>query len=249
MKPTMHSDAALGSAAWNRNHWAGADWGQNGNGWTFHADACSQPYESWKQSVVTTFLDPYLHDAHDVVEVAPGHGRWTEYMVGRTDSLTLVDVTPSCIDVCRERFVQHDEIHYFVNDGRSLPINDASADLIWSFGSFVHIDPGDTNAYLAEFARVLKPGGRFVIHHSGWADWTLRLVPFTRRTGKPGRVLQHRIAHGFWRPGGDRVAMSPERFSNLAASHGLHVERQIRNWGPRNEFGLAFNDIITVGCR
>jgi ubiquinone/menaquinone biosynthesis C-methylase UbiE len=245
----MRSDGALGSVAWNRKHWDRAEWEQYGNGWTFHANACRQPYESWKDSVVTTFLDPYLHDADDVVEIAPGHGRWTEYMVGRTGSLTLADVTASCIDVCRERFGQYDNIRYFVNDGRSLPGGNASADLIWSFGSFVHIDPRDTNAYLAEFARVLKPGGRFVIHHSGWPDWTLRLVPFTRRAGRPGRVVQHRIAHGFWKPGGDRVAMSSERFSKLARSHGLRVDHQVRQWGPRNEFSLAFNDVITIGTR
>jgi SAM-dependent methyltransferase len=245
----MRSDGVLGSVAWNRAHWGSADWGQNGNGWTFHADACGQPYEDWKRSVVATFIDPFLQDARDVVEIAPGRGRWTEYLVGRCASLTLVDITAGCIDVCRERFGQYDEIRYVVNDGRSLPVADASVDLIWSFGSFVHIDARDTNAYLAEFARALKPAGRFVIHHSGWADWTLRLVPLTRRAGRPGRVIQHRIAHGFWKPGGDRVAMSPERFSEMATAHGLHVEQQVRRWGPHNEFGLAFNDIITTGHR
>ncbi len=245
----MRNDGALGSIAWNRAHWENAEWGQNGNAWTFHADACSTTYEAWKRSVVTTFLDPYLQDAQNVIEIAPGHGRWTEYMVGRAGSLTLVDLSASCIDVCRKRFAQHNEIVYLVNNGRSLPVAEASTNLIWSFGSFVHIDERDTDAYLAEFARVLKPGGRFVIHHSGWADWTLRLVPLTRRTGKPGRVIQHRLAHGFWKPGGDRVAMSPARFARLATAHGLHIDRQVRRWGPNDEFGLAFNDIITIGSR
>jgi SAM-dependent methyltransferase len=245
----MRNATTVGSVEWNRAHWDSAQWERNGNCWTFHADACAQPYEQWKRSVVTTFLDPYLRGAPDVVEIAPGHGRWTEYMVGRAGSLALVDLSASCIEVCCERFGQYDEVRYFVNNGRSLPIVNESADLIWSFGSFVHIDARDTDAYLTEFARVLRPGGRFVVHHSGWPEWTLRFVPFTCRAGRAGRIFQHRIAHGFWKPGGDRVAMSPARFVQLATAHGLRIEQQVRRWGARDEFGLAFNDVITIGAR
>ncbi len=240
----------FGSVPWNRSHWGDRSaWERYGDNWTFHADACGQPYERWKQSVVDTFLTPYLRPAVDMIEIACGHGRWTEYMVGRVRSLTLVDVNASCLDVCRERFgcCRDSDIRFVCNDGRSLPGDEASVDLIWSFGSFVHIDPRDIAAYLTQFRRVLRPGGRFVVHHAGWPQWSMRIVPVTRCAGRPGRVLQHRLAQGMWRPGGDRVAMSAERFVALAAQRGLRVDDQVRSWGAAHEFGLAFRDVISIG--
>ena len=43
----------------------------------------------------------------------------------------------------------------------------ASIDAIWSYDVFVHINPTDVARYLADFERILKPGGVAVIHHSG----------------------------------------------------------------------------------
>jgi len=244
-RPTFH-----GSVEWNRQKWGNADhWERNGNNWSFHAEFCGQPYERWRQSVVETFIEPYLGPDIDVLEIAPGQGRWTEYIVGNSASLTLVDLNQSCIEVCRERFGSQPELTFITNDGRSLPVADESMDLIWSFGGFVHFDPRDVDAYLGEFRRVLRPGGRFVIHHTGWPDSTLRFVPLTRHLGRPGRVLQRRLSQGRWRPGGDRVAMSPKQFVSRATNHDLCLGQQVRTWGADDEFGLAFNDVISIGWR
>jgi len=244
----MTKPAVLGSVEWNRAKWGSPeDWERNGNNWSFHSDFCSQPYDKWQRSVVKAFVEPFLSPGLDVLEIAPGQGRWTEYLVGKCASLTLVDLNKSCIDVCRDRFGSHPEIEFLTNDGRTLPVGDASVDLIWSFGSFVHFDPREVDAYLGEFRRVLRPGGRFVIHHTGWPDETLRFTGLTRHLGRPGRVLQHRLAQGRWRPGGDRVEMSAQRFAAMAEGRGLVVESQTRTWGDDREFGLAFNDVISVG--
>ena len=244
----MSRSIPFGSVEWNRAKWGNRDeWERAGNNWTFHAEFCGQPYERWQQAVVETFMDPYLGSELDVLEIAPGQGRWTEHIVGNSATLTLVDLNESCIEVCRERFGSHPEITFITNDGRSLPVAAASVDTIWSFGSFVHFDPHEVDAYLREFRRVLRPGGRFVIHHTGWPEPTLQLAPLTRHLGRPGRVVQHRLAQGIWRPGGDRVEMSARRFASMAHRHGLVVDSQVRTWGDNREFGLAFNDVISVG--
>ena len=85
-----------------------------------------------------TYLQPFLSPDVDALEVGPGYGRWTEFMVGCARSLTLVDVGSTCIEACRHRF--GDELPaeaFVVNDGRSLPVVDSSLDLVWSFGTFV----------------------------------------------------------------------------------------------------------------
>jgi SAM-dependent methyltransferase len=226
-------------------------WRSCGDSWTFHAEHCGQPYELWKSSVVDRFLTPFLGPDVDALEVGSGQGRWTEFMVGHTHSLTLVDVSSTCMEVCRERFGHElSEEAFVVNDGRSLPVGDSSLDLVWSFGTFVHIDEPEIDAYLAECQRVLRPGGRFVIHHAGWSDWSLRLLPLTRPFGQAGRFVQHRLlAIGRWSRAGGRAPMSAERFGRMAVEHGFAISHQVSSWGDRRQFGVGFRDVITVGTK
>src|SRR5579863_8119223 len=101
----IRSHPRVGSVEWNRAQWSdGAVWERDGNDWTFHADSCGQPYERWKQALVKELLEPFLGARIDFLEIGPGQGRWTEFIAGRTRSLTLVDLSPQCLDICRERF-------------------------------------------------------------------------------------------------------------------------------------------------
>ncbi len=77
-----------------------------------------------------------------------------------------MDVSEKCIELCQKRFAGCDNIEFFVNDGVSLAfIADETVDFIWSFNVFVHISPQDTEKYLMGFKRILKKGGRGIIHH------------------------------------------------------------------------------------
>ncbi len=242
----------MASITSNRNTYNNpGTWNRRGDSWTFHADACGQDYEVWKRSLVQRFLDPFLGRDVDVLEVGPGFGRWTEFMVGRTHSLTLVDVSDACIEACHKRFGDDlPEEAFIVNDGRSLPVPDASLDLVWSFATFVHIDEPDVAAYLDECRRVLRPGGRFVIHHAGWGDWSLSLLPVTRLLGRSGRFLQHRVlAMGRWSRAGGRAPMSAERFARMAVERGFVIDEQVDRWGDRGQFSVAYRDVITVGTK
>lgn len=237
------------SIEWNHREWDNpSNWVNDGDEWTFHAESCGQRYEDWKRSVVSTFINPYLGSHIDMLEIGSGHGRWTEFMVGRVRSLTLVDLNPTCIEVCRERFGRdHPEVRFITNDGRSLPVPDESVDVIWSFASFVHVDEREIDFYLGEFRRVLRPDGRFFVHHAGWARGTPVLAPIAAPFGRCGRVLLRRLAQGQWRGGFARSPISAQRFKKLSAQHGLTVERQLRHWGARQEYGLAARDVITLG--
>jgi ubiquinone/menaquinone biosynthesis C-methylase UbiE len=107
---------------------------------------------------------------------APGHGRWTEHIVNNCRSLTLIDLSPSCIEYCGNRFHDWQNVSYFTTDGRSLPnVSDVSVHFIWSFDSFVHMGPDIILAYLQEAARVLRPHGLLIIHHAGRRNSTLSL--------------------------------------------------------------------------
>jgi ubiquinone/menaquinone biosynthesis C-methylase UbiE len=146
----------------NRRMWNEYDWSQHGEEWTSD--------DAWKASIIREFMDPHVASGADIVEIGPGGGRWTEILQTRAHRLWLVDVAEKPLELCRARFSSCTNIEYLLSDGRSLPVGTGEVDAIWSFDVFVHINPLDIRQYFFEFARVLRTGGRAVIHHAGPHD-------------------------------------------------------------------------------
>lgn len=237
------------SVEWNRQTWSGRHgWERQGDEWTGMADHCGQPYEDWKQSLVDTFIVELVPVGAEVVEIAPGHGRWTEHLLARAKHVDAVDINQSCLDVCAQRFAAADNLALRLTDGSSMSfVADGSVDVVWSFDSFVHMEPEVIQGYLTEFARVIRPGGRAVIHHAGLRPWSLPLARLTRRLGQPGRVVQRWAGQGRWRDSGHRSAVSAPAVARWAVGAGLEVERQTQTWGPQGQFDVRkYGDWITI---
>jgi ubiquinone/menaquinone biosynthesis C-methylase UbiE len=104
-----------------------------------------------------------------ILEIGPGHGRFTQFISILASELLVVDLNPNCIKKTKEKLGHH-VLGYFVNNGNDLPkIRDNSQDLVFSFDSFVHFHKNVIDDYLKEIFRVLKPGGKAYIHHS-WLE-------------------------------------------------------------------------------
>lgn len=147
------------SMAENRALWNDHDWSSLGEEWTKSAE--------WKRAILEGFLEPNVPAGGAVVEIGPGGGRWTDVLRQRCAQVTVVDVSDRALQLCRDRFADSPNIEYLLADGGALAIPDASADAVWSYDVFVHINPVDAQRYFREFARILKPGARAVIHHPG----------------------------------------------------------------------------------
>jgi SAM-dependent methyltransferase len=105
--------------------------------------------------------------AEHVLEIAPGRGRWTQFLQAYAAHLTVVDLAPTCIAACRDRFRGLTHLTYHVNDGRSLAmLDDASIDFVFSFDSLVHADTDTVRAYVLQLGHKLKVGGTGFLHHS-----------------------------------------------------------------------------------
>lgn len=65
---------------------------------------CGVPYDEWRSGLIATFVAPYA-TGHDVVELAPGHGRWSAPLIDMARSVALVDLSRECIAVCRARLL------------------------------------------------------------------------------------------------------------------------------------------------
>jgi SAM-dependent methyltransferase len=147
----------------NRRKWAEHNWEHGGHKWSPGGNAAGTEM-LWARSIWPRIAQHL--PAGTVLEIAPGFGRWTEYLLEHCERLIGVDLTPRCIEVCRERFPGL-RTSFDVNDGESLPmVADGSLDFAFSFDSLVHVEAPQIASYLAELARVLKPGAAAVLHHS-----------------------------------------------------------------------------------
>jgi SAM-dependent methyltransferase len=182
----------------------GRDWKRSS-----YYDAAEQGIERQWQELVW----PFLTDERDsginfslTVELAAGHGRNSAKLLPLVGKLYLVDMNVENISFLRRRFGQNPKIHYYINDGYSLPfLTSSSISFIYCFDAMVHFDSDVVRSYIREFARVLVRGGRVFAHHSNYTD---------NPGGDPHR-----------NPGW-RNFMSRELFAHYAQKEGLSVIRQ-----------------------
>jgi len=109
-------------------------------------------------------------DALDVVETGAGTGRVTRLLAPRARSLRAFDAAPAMIVVAAAALRDHPHMTLGVATHDALPVGDASADLAlegWAFGHALSWNPtgwrDDLRRYVAELARVTRPGGALVL--------------------------------------------------------------------------------------
>ncbi len=228
---------------WNFKH----TWDKRGDEWSNQADFCNQPYDKWKKSLIENFVYKYINKNSTVLEIAPGYGRWTEHIIKRAKKVILVDLSPKCINHCKERFREYKNIDYYCNDGKSLDfLKNNSIDFIWSYDSFVHMEANVIENYLRQFSRVLKKGGITIIHHAGKSEGLLPLARFLDNFGKLGKVIKIQILFRRIRVG-CRSDISREMIVKFSKKSNLLIVKQIDSWGRNNEYNCKlFGDWITI---
>jgi SAM-dependent methyltransferase len=103
-----------------------------------------------------------------VVEIGPGGGRWSREIAPRipeASRLILVDGTDAARDTLARQVRRPFDL-IVSPDGKLQDVPAKSVDLVFSFDVFVHFDEGLLAGYLAEIARILKPGGRLMLHYA-----------------------------------------------------------------------------------
>jgi SAM-dependent methyltransferase len=169
-----------------------------------------------------------------MLEIAPGFGRWTHYLRGLCEHLTVVDMAEHCINACRRRFASDTHISYHVNDGKSLEmVQDDSTDFVFSFDSLVHAEADVIEIYLRQLARKLTPNGVAFIHHSNIGAYQqdfsrMEKIPATLKPAitRMGYVFDY----NHWRA----FSMTAGLFEKYCEQHGLACTGQeLVNWGSK----------------
>jgi ubiquinone/menaquinone biosynthesis C-methylase UbiE len=161
-------------------------------------------------------------DLTRVLDLACGHGRHTERIVGRAGHVTLMDVHETNIEACRRRLGHHRHLRFVVNNGYDFrPLDDGELTAIFCYDAMVHFAPLVVAAYLSDTRRVLGRGGLALYHHSNYPA-----APSSNYALNPGA----------------RNHMTQELFGLFATAAGLTVvESHVLPWG-----GVDALDCVTL---
>jgi SAM-dependent methyltransferase len=142
--------------------------------------------------------EPVMHEILDsvpagrAIDAACGTGRYTEYLMERGHTVVGVDTSPEMLAVARTRMPDGE---FRAGSFDQLPADDSSADLVVCALALAHVPT--LQVVMAEFARVLRPGGHLVIsdaHHE--LVFRGSVVKALTANGEPGLVATYRHTTG-----------------------------------------------------
>jgi SAM-dependent methyltransferase len=152
--------------SWNLATWGNIrNWDLGGEEWS----------ASWGSSESQWFgsLYPRIHrllPARSIMEIAPGFGRWTRFLLPLCQNYIGVDLSSICVSHCQRAFDIVKYARFIENDGYSLKeVAASSIDFVFSFDSLVHAEFDVFESYIPQILRQLTPTGAAFLHHSNLA--------------------------------------------------------------------------------
>jgi SAM-dependent methyltransferase len=196
----------------NREKWTSYDWMESGDEWS---SEWGGTHYLWYGTIYPRIME--LLPTETLLEIAPGYGRCTQYLLPLCRNFIAVDLSQKCIEACRKRFDKYPLTNYFVNDGKSLDmLEDDSLDFVFSWDSLVHVESDVVFSYLKYLGIKLKKGGYGFIHHSNIGSF------------KDPATGELTVANPHWRG----ASMSAELFREYCSQAGLTcLTQEIVGWG------------------
>lgn len=159
---------------WNKGVWESHyHWADGGEEWS----------TAWGGSEAHWFgsIFPRLHrflPAPRILEIAPGFGRWTKFLLPLCEDYVGIDLSEKCVEACRKRFAGAEHAHFFMNDGHSLDATqDKKFDLVFSFDSLVHAEYPVMESYIPQLLSKLSSAGVVFLHHSNLLSYNNTIDP------------------------------------------------------------------------
>ncbi|HWO63739.1 MAG TPA: class I SAM-dependent methyltransferase [Umezawaea sp.] len=146
-----------------------------------------------------------------VADLGCGPGDVTAHLHGLGLAVFGVDASPAMVELAREAYP---DLRFDVGSMEALAIADGELDGVLSRWSVIHTPPDGLPALLAEFHRVLAPGGHLLLGFSA-----------SEGPSHPTQVFDHAVAPAYrW---------SPDHLAGLLREAGLaEVARMVREPQP-----------------
>jgi SAM-dependent methyltransferase len=178
-----------------------------------------------------------------VLDLACGHGRHARILAGRVASLVGVDRSGAYLRRARGSPSSPSLVR---GDVRALPLRDGAFDAAYSWYASLFMFDDPTNvACLVEATRVVRPGGRLLVHHANPEALAANPRDAARRTLADGTLVEETSEFDAG-TGVDRCTRRLSRPSGatLAATAELRYYT-ISEWGPLSRSaGLRIADVI-----
>ncbi|WP_229401981.1 class I SAM-dependent DNA methyltransferase [Micromonospora okii] len=158
-----------------------------------------------------------------VADVGCGPGRLTAYLRGIGLDAFGVDLSPAMIDVARR---DHPGLRFEVGSMTSLELADGSLTGLLAWFSLIHVPDDEVPTVIAEFFRVLRPGGTLLLGFHAGEGSKLKTEGYG---GHPMNVYVHR--------------RSPDRIAAWLDAAGFTVEAELVHRpapNPNIEGGFVF---------
>jgi len=125
--------------------------------------------EEFRDSGLNDFIDFINNDKlipldTTILEIGCGIGRMTEFMAYDWPEVIAVDISSEMIRQGGERLKKYSNIKFIETDGETLPVDDNSVDVVFSYLVFQHMKTEEmVEKNFREAHRVLRPGGVFKV--------------------------------------------------------------------------------------
>jgi len=153
-------------------------------------------------------LKRFATKEHRILDIGCGNGRLYQLFEDLSIEFTGIDISANLIKIAEEKYP---DATFIVGDMRKLPFEEGSFDIAYSIAAVHHLPPEGQQEVLHEVARVLVPGGLFVM-----TNWNF-LGRWTKKRIEKGRYLigdtpDHIIANFI---SGDKKTDAPRHYWNI----------------------------------
>ncbi len=193
------------------------------------------------EPVVKEILDALPVGA--ALDAACGTGRYAEFLAARGHQVIGADSSPDMLARARSRVPDGE---FRLGDLSRLPVPDAAVDLVVCALALTHIPA--LQPVLAEFARVLRPGGHVVIADMHPETVVRGYIPRLRGlSGRPGRLVSYRHLVGDYLRAALSAGLLPRRCEEPRVPHG-HAQPS-SELGPWEAWPWSLRDLVPEAAR
>ncbi len=169
-----------------------------------------------------------------MTEIGCGIGRMTHYFSKKFKKVYALDISEEMIEQAKQYWKHLNNVEFFIGSGYDLqPIKDNCSDVVFSFYVFNHIiDPEIVLSYIKDTSRILKSGGKALLHFRISKDYPLyrksifKLIRLYLRGFRPKGTKDLWWNKGISKISRDYKTPLIEDFGKLESWHGSEV-----SWG------------------